>query len=85
MPSNLTNLTARQLRQAAAIREKIDALEKQLEVVLGTTVNTPKPAPAPKAAPKKPKRKLSAAARAARSKWLKQRWAKVKAAGKKAL
>jgi hypothetical protein len=85
MPSNLTNLSARQLRQAASIREKIDALEKQLEVVLGTTVKAPNPVPAPKAAPKKPKRKISKAARAAMSKRLKERWAKRKAAGKKAL
>jgi outer membrane protein TolC len=87
MPSTLSDLTARQLRQAASIRERIDELQKQLESILGAAPSTAKAAPAAKAAKivSKPKRKLSPAARAARSKQLKARWAKVKAAGKKSL
>lgn len=84
MPSNLIDLAAQQLRKAASIREKIEVLEKRLESILGAAPVAPKVALAVKA-PGKPKRKMSAAARAAMSKRLKARWAKVKASGRKAL
>jgi 3-methyladenine DNA glycosylase Tag len=84
MTSSLINLSAQQLRKAASIQEKIEELQKQIESILGAAPVTPKAASLAKA-PAKPKRKLSAAARAAMSKRLKARWAKRKAAGKKAL
>jgi hypothetical protein len=80
MASFLINLSAQQPRKAASIRERIEELEKQLASVLGVAASTAAVAPAPK-----PKRRISKAARAALSRRLKLRWAKAKAAGKKAL
>lgn len=83
------------LRQAAAIKEKIEALEQQLEAIVGGgEVPAPaeaveetrlikakrgRPAKAEKAE-KRPRRKISAAGRAAMAAAAKARWAKVKAA-----
>jgi hypothetical protein len=81
MPANiLTGLSAKQLRRAATLRERIDGLEKQLATLLGA------PAPAaPAAKPAgKPKRKMTAAARAKIAAAQKRRWAKHRAAKKKA-
>lgn len=72
----MTSLTATQLRKAATIREKIDALQAQLESILGEPV-------APRAAAPKRKRKMSAAGRARISAASKARWARVRAAAKK--
>jgi hypothetical protein len=56
----LTTLSAKQLRQAAVLREKIDSLTQQLSKILGEEPA----APAKAVATRKPKRKMSAAARA---------------------
>jgi hypothetical protein len=81
MPSSiLTGLSAKQLRRAAALREQIDRLEKQLSALLGAPTSA---APVAKPAAK-PKRKMSAAARAKIAAAQKRRWAKHRAGKKKA-
>ena len=75
--NSITNLSAQQLRNAAALKEKIQALEKELNQLLGSPAATSVVA----AAPKK-KFKMSAAARAKISAAAKARWARVKAAQK---
>jgi len=70
----MINLTPKQLRQAASIKEKIVALEKELNQLFGSTA---KPVTGP--APKK-RWKMSAAGRAKIAAAAKARWAKVKAA-----
>jgi hypothetical protein len=74
--SPLANLSLQQLKQAVAIREKIDALEKELSRIIGG-----QPSPAKSGAPttKRKRRKMSAAARAKISAAAKARWAKVRA------
>jgi hypothetical protein len=74
---SLKGLTAKQLRQAAAIRERIDDLEKQLANILSgvggggdTTTEVVS----------KPKRQMSAAARAKIAAAQKRRWARAKGA-----
>ena len=68
----MINLTSKQLRQAANLKEKIVALEKELNQLFGSTA---KPVASP--APKK-RRKMSAAGRAKIAAAAKARWAKVK-------
>ena len=68
----MINLTPKQLRQAANLKEKIVALEKELNQLFGSTA---KPVASP--APKK-RRKMSAAGRAKIAAAAKARWAKVK-------
>jgi hypothetical protein len=70
--SNLISLTTTQLRQAADLKEKIEALNKELASILGAS--TPAPAKAPK------KGGMSAAGRARVAAAQKARWAKIKAA-----
>jgi len=70
--SSINNLSVQQLRQAANLKEKIVALEKELNQLFGSTA---KPVASP--APKK-RRKMSAAGRARLVAALKARWAKVK-------
>jgi hypothetical protein len=66
-----TNLTAKQLRRAADVKERIDALQKELEQLLG--------APTPAAAATAPKRKKISAAGIARIRAAqKARWAAIK-------
>jgi len=91
---SIINLSARQLRQAAALRERIDTLEKRLAGILnppGQASQTSRqgrrpakkavePAPRPKS-----RRRISKAARAKMAAAAKARWAKVKAAGKNSL
>jgi hypothetical protein len=67
----MINLTPQQLRKAANIQEKIQALQKQLEQILGAAAE-----PVPGEAPGK--RRMSAAGRAAIAAAAKARWAKVK-------
>ena len=69
--NSITELTAQQLRQAADIQEKIESLQKELNQILGATVES-----APSEAPKK--RKMSAAGRKAIAAAAKARWAKIK-------
>jgi hypothetical protein len=70
--SNLLSLTTTQLRRAADLKEKIEALNKELASILGA------PASVSAKAPKKGK--MSAAGRARVSAAAKARWAKVKGA-----
>jgi hypothetical protein len=72
--SLLKNLSAKQLRQAADLKEKISALEGQLSHLLGSAARS--------AVAKAPKKKftMSAAAKAKISAAAKLRWAKVKGA-----
>ena len=72
--SSIHHLTAKQLLQAADLKEKIVGLEKQLEQLLGT-----KAAPIAASKPVAKKRVMSAAAKAKISAAAKLRWAKVKA------
>jgi hypothetical protein len=69
---SIQSLTSTQLRQAADIKEKIAALDKQLSQILGSTTK-------PAAAPKK-KGGMSAAGRAKVAAAQRARWAKIKAA-----
>jgi hypothetical protein len=70
----MINLTPQQLRKAANIQEKIQSLQKKLNQILGTTVES-----APEAPMKKGRRKMSAAGKAAIRAAQKARWAKIKA------
>ena len=74
--SSIINLSAQQLRRAAAIKEQIQSLENELRRIFGSSTK-----PVAVAAPKK-RRKMSAAGRAKISAAAKARWAKVKAAKK---
>ncbi len=69
-PNLLSNVPLQKLKQAIAIREKIESLENELSRIIGS--RTPKIA-----APRK-KGKMSAAARARISAGMKARWAKRK-------
>jgi hypothetical protein len=73
--SSITSLSVQQLRKAAALKEKIQSLEKELNHLLGSPV-----ASAASPATKKKKFKMSAAAKAKISAAAKLRWAKVRAA-----
>ena len=69
-----TNLTPKQLRRAADVKERIDALQEELSQLLGA----PAPAEA-EAAPAKPKRKKISAAGIARIRAAQRaRWAAVR-------
>jgi hypothetical protein len=76
MSASIASLSAKQLRRAADIKDKIQSLEKELEQILGSSIE-----PAAPAAPKK-RRKMSAAGRARISAAAKARWAKIKGAKK---
>jgi len=80
MPTNsLSNLTSQQLYRAAALRERIEALEQELTRVLGVSTE-PTVAVAPDPVAKKTKRRFSAATRAKMAAAMKARWAARKAA-----
>ncbi len=72
--SLINNLSVQQLRKAANLKEKIEALEKELSQLLGSTVK-----PIAAKAPKK-KGGMSAAGKARIVAAQKARWAKIKAA-----
>jgi hypothetical protein len=76
MSASIASLSAKQLRRAADIKDKIQSLEKELEQILGSSIE-----PAAPAAPKK-RRKMSAAGRARIAAAQKARWAKIKGAKK---
>jgi len=76
MSAFIASLSAKQLRRAADIKDKIQSLEKELEQILGSSIK-----PAAPATPKK-RRKMSAAGRARISAAAKARWAKIKGAKK---
>ena len=69
----ITQLTPKQLRRAADLKERIDALEVELKDVLGALAQ---PAAVEAEAPKK--RKVSAAARAKVRQAQKERWARIR-------
>ena len=85
---SITNLTSKQLRKAADIQDKIEALQADLAAILGSApvaAAASSKADAPKAAkaakgPKKRKGGMSAEGRARVAAAQKARWAKVKAA-----
>jgi hypothetical protein len=77
MSTSLNSLSAKELRRAAALKEKIQSLEKKLHQLLGATTSKP----AAQAGPKK--RRMSAAGRARIRAAVKARWARVRAAKKK--
>jgi len=74
--NSLANLSAKQLRQAAGIKVKIDALQKKLNRVLKATDGN-EPAKAPRK-----RRRMSAAGRAKIAAAARARWAKVRATKK---
>jgi hypothetical protein len=78
MNTSLANLSAQQLRRAAAIKDQIESLEKELQRIFGAPATAEKPQ-----APRKKRRRMSAAGRARISAAAKARWAKIKAAKKK--
>jgi hypothetical protein len=69
-PMNPLDLTVNQLKRAAAIKERLDALNKELRGILGAPTNT-------RAAPKK-KRTMSAATRKQIAAAQKARWANLR-------
>ena len=70
--SKITSLTSQQLRQAAELKDKIDALQKQLGHLLDASASA--------AAVAAPKRKMSPAAIAKIRAAAKARWARVRSA-----
>src|SRR5687767_3781529 len=72
---DVTNLSASQLRKAAALKERIDSLSSELASLLGgdSSLN-PQPLP-----PKTGRRHMSAAGRARIAAAARARWAKVRA------
>lgn len=79
--SLIIKLSVQQLRRAADLKEKISALEKELNQLLGSTTQPVAVEPAAVQAPKK-KGGMSAAGRARIAAAQKARWAKIKAAKK---
>jgi len=77
---NSINVSAKQLRRAAEIKDKIEALEKELSTILG---NSQAAAPAAPAASSSKKRTISAAGRARIAAAARARWARVRAEKKK--
>jgi hypothetical protein len=76
--SSIKDLSIKQLLRAAALKQKIQLLEKQLSKLLGSTEAAPKSA-------SKKRRRMSKASRAKIAAAAKARWAKVRAKGKKRL
>ena len=75
--SSITSLSVQQLRKAAALKEKIQSLEKELAQLLGSPAASPA-----SPAPKQKKFTMSAAAKAKLSAKMKALWAARKAAKK---
>ncbi len=86
MSNKLGLLSALQLRKAASLRERIDALEKELNAILGDDVSPPVSKKVPTVVAKEKRtRRFSKATRARMAARAKERWAKAKASGKKTL
>jgi hypothetical protein len=86
----MSTISVIQLKRAIGIREQIDALEQELAHILsGDNLKRGRGRPRLSGQvnqnSQKPKRRMSAAARAAISAAAKARWKKVKAAGKNSL
>lgn len=75
----LDQLSPKQLRRAAGLKERIESLQKELNRMLGGAAVA---APTPKKAGKRRRRKMSPAAKAKLRKRALERWAKAKAQGK---
>lgn len=73
---NLHNLTVAELREAVAIKEKIEALESELASVIGAESDAEEPA----APGRRKRRHMSAAARARIGAAQRARWAKARKA-----
>jgi hypothetical protein len=79
----LATVSSSQLRKAAALKDRIAKLEKQLGQVLKVAAAPAAASAAKAAAPKqRARRKMSAAARKRMSELTRARWKKIKAAGK---
>ena len=83
MSNQIAGLTAKSLRRAAALKERIDSLTKELDRLLGGPAAGA--APPAKAARKRRRGRMSKAARAQQAERMRKRWAKAKAAGKSSL
>ena len=70
---SIANLSAKQLRRAAAIKDKIQSLENKLKHILGSPAKA-----VTVAVPKRKRYKMSAAGRAKIAAAQKARWAKAK-------
>jgi hypothetical protein len=70
---SIENLSAKQLRRAATIKDKIMSLQRELGRILGNASLQVEQAP------RRKRRRISAAGRAAISRAAKARWAKIKA------
>jgi hypothetical protein len=77
MFSIMINLSSKQLRQAADLKERITTLEQEFDAILGGNGSA---IPSPLQAAKTTKKGMSAAGRARIAAAQKARWAKVKAA-----
>ena len=85
MNSNpLASASAKQLRRALALRERIEALEQKLHAILGGATQ-PSPAPVPKAPGRKLKGGMSAAGRESVAAAMRARWRRAKMAGRSSL
>ena len=78
----LSHLSIEQLKKAIAIREQIQALERELQQLFGAAEVPTPPAPVspPESAPAEKKRTMSPEARARIGAAQRERWAKTKAA-----
>jgi hypothetical protein len=77
--SSLSYLSARQLRQAARLKDKISDLQDDLDRILGGLGK------ASEGAPRRKRKPMSAAAKAKIAAAARARWKKAKAAGKNRL
>jgi hypothetical protein len=84
MSLSLSDISAPQLRKAAAIKEKIDQLQKELNQLLGSEKLSPSEAFARRNGTR-PRRRMNAAARKKIAEAARLRWKKAKAAGKNTL
>jgi hypothetical protein len=75
MASPITELSPKQLRRAATLKEKIESLQADLARLLGGSA-----APAPGKPGRRKRRKMSAEARARIAEAQRRRWAKVRRA-----
>ena len=87
---SLINLSAAQLRKAANLQEKIEALTVELNKILGIAAsesqsNRPSSSSVSKPATRRRSRRMSPAVKARLSAIAKARWKKAKASGKNAL
>ena len=84
----MTNVSASDLRRAANIKDRIEALQSELNKIFrddGGIIGNDRTAPKRDGRKVRGRRKMSAAGRAKIAAAARARWAKVKAAGKKRL